>query len=161
MKEFSPEAALENFVARPARRPAPSPRRHAARHQADAGPPPFGTLRGGRVAYTVNLPAHLAGLLATATGAGGCFQGSTYGEVAVDAIRELWRNSQRTPGGAEPRFAERLPTSGRFDGTAGARRAVFYVTPNDATAIARVREAFGDVQVGRLHRAALERYLNG
>lgn len=160
---FDPEASLAGFRARTRPSgasgtvvPAPPKRRAST---AGSWLPPFGSLRGNRVAYTVNLPAELALRLDLAVA--GLSGRPSYGAVAVDAVRTQWASireelERETAGG---RFPYRRLSNGRLPSGAPADRKVFYVTPAEADAIAAVRHDLGGIEVGQLHRIALDGYL--
>ena len=145
-----------------ARRPPPA--RSATRRPAAPGSanstavPPFGTTRGRRVAYTVNLEpetvVRVDKLLASNTG-------TTYGMVAVEAIRASFDHLlQRFGPNEQDPFPTRRISAGRIAHNQTVVRKVCYVTLEEAWAIESARQRLGGLELGQLHRLALDLYLN-
>lgn len=170
---FDPEATMAGFQARrplasqpwvvpppsrgpvttPAQRPQSTPVREAQ------PPPPFGNFRGNRIAYTVNLPSDLAGRL-------NCELNNrtvhtSYGAIAVEAIRTHWTQlrDEINPRPDDALFPLRRVSQGRLTCKQPHVRKVLYITTDEAVAIEAVRRQLGGIELGQLHRLALNLYL--
>ncbi len=125
----------------------------------DLPPPPFGNRRDNRIAYTVNLPTALARRLEAAVQTSRT--PTTYGAVAVEAIHTQWQSLrdevESTP--ADDVFPAARHGRGRLTPKTPHVRKVFYITPDEAAAVDAVREELGGIQLGQLHRLALDRHL--
>lgn len=150
-----------------ARRPAPSaappaqpPGAAPTARTASPTPPPFGSARGQRIAYTVNLPPDTVEALDAAVGEETGM--TTYGMVAVDAIRTTFEELLGELGRSnEQFFPHRRTGAGRLSGKQALVRKVFYVTFAEAGAIESARQALGGMEIGQLHRLAFSRYFTG
>lgn len=163
---FDPEATMAGFEARrglngtevtppheplgPARRTRP---RRATRLGRSA--PPFGSLRGSRVTYTLYLPRDLADRLDGYLGANGGTR-TSLGATAVAAIRAHWRVLQQNPVRDRTDIFTPDPVEDADRAAAQLVRRVFYVTDTEADAIELVRLQLGGLDLRSLHVNALE-----
>ena len=164
---FDPESTMADFEARrtsvantPGRRLSGGRvDRQRRAGSVESGPPPFGTRRGDRVVYSVELPRELVARLDELIDPGVPGR-STFGELAVTAIRSFWHASHVevidiTDGLFEP------PTDD-LDNAVASRpvgeldRTRFYITAADAEAIELVRLQFGRCELETLHVMAFE-----
>lgn len=150
---------MADFEARRVRRPVPPPPvRPVTAVRTSPAHLPFGNLRGTRVAYTINLTDDIAARLheyvANST------EGATFGEVAVDAIRECFdRVLEELAPRTDDFFPMRRSSAGRLRRQQVLVRKVFYVTVDEAKAIEEARQRLGGLELGQLHRLALDHFL--
>ena len=164
---FDPESTMADFEARRAS-VTNAPGRRASGGRADrqrragsveVGPPPFGTRRGDRVVYSVELPTELVERLDELIDAGVAGR-ATFGDLAVTAIRSFWHASHVevidiTDGLFEPPTDE-LHASAASRPVGDLVRTRFYVSAADAEAIELVRLQFGRCELQTLHVVAFE-----
>jgi len=172
-RDFVPESALDGFAARP--QPTRSPRSVPPRSRAAgdpaattvpatqpgrSGPPPFGTRRGRRIAYTVNLPCDLAAILDVAV-VDDVGRVRTFGQVVVEAMRVTAPSLQRRASERSrlaPAFPRQVELTETIAPGQDVERRVFYVSEGEARAIDELRHQLGAIPLGQLHRIVLRQY---
>lgn len=163
---FDPEASMSTFRARRTQPAAPDGRRGSGgsdrAHERRGSTPPFGTRRGDRVGYAINLPADLARELDDHVNE--YLEGEmSHGQIAVRAIRTEWRDllTQLRPAPPSRRTGE-VRRSTRFGtGEGNGKRTFFYVSPDEADEIDAIRARLGGIDLDELHRWTLDRFLRG
>jgi hypothetical protein len=83
------------------------------------------------------------------------------GAVAVEAIRTHWRSIGEAVavGGIDDIFPAERVIAGRLNSVGGSIRRIFYVSLEEAQAVEEVRRRLGGIEIGQLHRLALDRHL--
>lgn len=155
---YEPELSIVGFRARTTS--TAQPPRPAGSLVHPRTPPPFGTRRGNRVAYSINLTRSLADAVAAHVADLGVR--TSLGSVAVTAIRTQWPalSKELEPNEDDLRFLRQRPEVGRLPLGEPVVRRILYVTDDEAEGIEGVRRSLFGVELGQLHRACLERYLS-